>query len=125
MKSKASRVLDAIYIEMYKVAVPSVDLIPYLKENNPDEKIDYKNHWLPREVQIGIERRLCKQAKLRTWETSKIHTSLCLGASPNTSYRNWFINMLQQKSKNTDFYKRFKTEIDDALDWGMYNGEFI
>jgi len=120
-----SRVLDEILVEEYKVAVPSEDLLPYLRGEKKGENIDYNNYWLPREVQYGIELRICKENKLKKYEKSQVHTSLVLGASPNTCYRQWFINMLQQRAKETDFYIQHKIQIDDALEWGIYSGEFI
>lgn len=125
MSSKASKVLDQCLIEMYKVAVPSLDLIPYLKKEKPASEVNYDKHWLPREIQTGIEWRLCKEYKLKSYDRKRLHTSLVLGASPNTCYRQWYINMIREKFNNTDFYKRFKEQIDDALKWGSYSGEFI
>ena len=125
MRSKVSRVIERTLIELYRAAVPYVDLTPYLQKEKPAEKIDYNNHWLPREVQVGIESRICVEYNLKEYERQQVHTSLILGASPNTCYRQWFINMLRQKAKNTDFYKQFKKQIDDALEWGIYSGEFI
>lgn len=107
------------------MAVPSEDLIPYLNGQKSGEKIDYNNYWLPREIQYGIELRICKEHKLKKYEKSQIHSNLVLGASPNTCYKSWFINMLQQKAKETDFYIQHQTQIDDALEWGIYSGEFI
>lgn len=125
MSKRASKVLDEILIEMYKVAVPSLDLKPYLSRERPTDEVDYNKHWLPREIQTGIEWRLCKENKIKSYDRERIHTSLVLGASPNTCYRQWYINMVRERFNNTEFYKRFKNQIDDALKWGSYSGEFI
>lgn len=120
MKTKASKVLDLILIEMYRVAVPYVDLVPYLNSEKPLGKLDYRNYWLPIEIQFGIERRICNEYKLKSYEKERIHFNITLGASPNTDYRNWYINMLQHKYSNTEFYNQNKKIIDEVLTLGSY-----
>ena len=63
MKSKASKVLDQILIEMYKYSVPSLDLTPYFNKEKNIKRVDYRYHWLPEEIQFSIERRICISSK--------------------------------------------------------------
>lgn len=125
MKSKASKILDQILIEMYKYSVPSLDLTPYFNKEKNIKCVDYRYHWLPEEIQFSIERRICRENKLKSYDCELIHSSLILGASPNTSYRNWFMNMIREQYNNTEFYKEHKEEIDYTLKWGPYSGKFI
>lgn len=125
MKSKASKVLDQILIEMYKYSVPSLDLTPYFNKEKDPGTVDYRYHWLPEEIQFSIERRVCKENKLKSYDCERIHSSLILGASPNTSYRSWIKYMICEQYNNTEFYKKYKEEIDYTLKWGSYSGKFI